>query len=198
MNPWPVLATLFFFASSAFCQTAHPSDSSHTPDLTQYQLGAINFVGNRVFSQEQLRGTFNVPVGGKFEHTAVGRGLERLRSFYGDRGYINFTAVPTLQVNQVRGTVGLTVSIQEGAQFHFGQLFLVGRETRAGEADALRKAWVALSGKTFSSSLLSRWLSENATFLPKDGQPPLRHVELHQSIDTRQADIAIPFPSPKS
>ena len=56
---------------------------------------------------------------------------------YGDNGYVNFTAVPTLQLDKDRGTVVLTISIDEGDQFTFGQLSLAGQETRAGEADFL-------------------------------------------------------------
>jgi outer membrane protein assembly factor BamA len=110
-------------------------------------------------------------VGNKFDHKVVGQGLERLRLIYGDHGYINFTAVPTLQIDRHRETVVLTVSIDDGAQFTFGQLFLTGQETRKGEADALHKAWAALSGKTYDSSLLYKWLSENAPFLANGGRP---------------------------
>jgi hypothetical protein len=90
------------------------------------------------------------------------------------------------------------VSIDDGAQFTFGRLFLTGQETRKGEADALHKAWAALSGKTYDSSLLYKWLSENAPFLANGGRPPGRQIEVHVSSDTHQADIGIKFPSPKS
>jgi hypothetical protein len=202
MSRFRVLIFLFLLAPiGSLCQTAGPSGgtpSSPAPDVAQYRLEAVRFEGGRSLSQEQLRNTFNVPLGTKFNHTAVGQGLERLRQLYGDIGHINFTAVPTLRVDKDRGTVVLTVSIDEGSQFTFGKLILVGEETRAGKADALRNAWVALAGKIYDSSLLSDWLVKNATFLPNDGQSPLRHVELHQSSDTHQADIGIRFPSPQS
>jgi hypothetical protein len=92
----------------------------------------------------------------------------------------------------------LTVSINDGAQFTFGRLFLTGQETRKGEADALHKSWAALSGKTYDSSLLSKWLSENPPFLANGGRPPIRQIEVHVSSDTHQADIGIKFPGPKS
>ena len=184
-------------ATVSFCQTTYTSDrtpSSSTPDLAQYRLEAVHFEGGRSFSQEQLKNAFNVPLGNNFNHTAVGQGLDRLRQLYGDSGYINFTAVPMLQLDKDRGTVVLTVSIDEGSQFTFGRLILAGRETRAGEADALRNAWTALSGKIFDSSLLSDWLIKNATFLPHDGQSPLRHVESHEYSSTHLVDIGIRFP----
>jgi outer membrane protein assembly factor BamA len=199
MNRFAVITVLFLFGCTGFCQTADTSGrtlSSPAPDFSQYRLEAVIFEGGRSFSAEQLKDTFNVPVGDKFNHTAIGKGLERLRQLYGDYGYINFTAVPTLRVEQDRGTVVLTISIDEGSQFTFGRLLLAGQETRAGAADALHNGWAALSGKRYDSSLLRKWLIQNATFLPNDGQP-LRHVEIHLSSDTRQADILITFPSPK-
>jgi outer membrane translocation and assembly module TamA len=194
-------STVFLIlGSTAVCQTAHTShtaSSSPAPDLSQYRLEAVDFVGNHAVSTEQIRDAFHVPVGNKFDHTAVDQGLDRLRQLYGDNGYVNFTAVPMLQLNKALGTVVLTVSIDDGPQFTFGRLFFEGQEPRAGETEALRNAWTALSAKVYSSSLLDKWLAENATFLPKDGQPPRRHVEIHLDLDTKQADFLIAFPDPK-
>jgi Surface antigen variable number repeat len=194
MNRFAVLTVLFLPGCTGFCQTADTSGrtlSSPAPDHSQYRLEAVLFEGNRSFSPERLKETFNVPVGDKLNHTAIGQGLERLRQLYGDYGYLNFTAVPAPRLDKDRGTVVLTISIDEGSQFTFGRLTLAGQETRAGEADALRNGWAALSGKRYDSSLLRKWLVQN--FLPSDGQP-LRHVEMHQDASTHQADIKLTFP----
>src|ERR1700683_855207 len=117
MNRFAVLTVLFLLGSTGFCQTADTSGrplSPPAPDLSQYRLEAVLFEGSRAFTPEQLKETFDVPVGEKFKHTAIGQGLERLRQLYGDYGYINFTAVPTLQLDKNRGTVVLTISIDEG------------------------------------------------------------------------------------
>ena len=194
MNRLCVLTVLFLLGPTSFCTAAHTSGrafSGSLPDLSQYRLEAVLFEGAISFSQEQLNDVFNVPTGDKFNHSAIGKGLERLRQLYGDYGYINFTAVPVLQLNKDRGTVVLTLSIDEGSQFSFGRLFLAGQETRAGEADDLRNAWAALSGGHYDSTLLNRWLIKN--FLPYDGQP-LRHVEMHQDTSTHQVDFKLTFP----
>jgi outer membrane protein assembly factor BamA len=196
MNRFGVLTVLFLLGSTSFCQTADQSGSTlYSPagDLSQYLLEAVIFEGGRSFPPERLKDTFNVPIGSKFNHIAVGKGLDRLTQLYNDNGYINFTAVPALQLNKDRGTIILTISIDEGDQFTFGRLFLAGQETRAGEADALRNGWAALSGKRYDSSLLSKWLMKNATFLPNDGQP-LRHVEEHVDSSTHQVDFALTSP----
>jgi len=196
MNRFGVLTVLLLLGSTSLCQTADKSGRTlYSPagDLSQYRLESVLFEGGRSFSPERLKDTFNVPIGDKFNHTAIGQGLERLRQLYGDYGYINFTAVPGVQLDKDQGTIILTISIDEGSQFTFGRLFLAGQETRAGEAHALRNAWAALSGKRYDSSLLRKWLIQNATFLPNDGQP-LRHVEEHLDSSTHQVDFALTFP----
>jgi outer membrane protein assembly factor BamA len=160
----------------------------------QYRLEAIIFEGGVSFSAEQLRDALNVPVGSEFNATAIGKGLDRLRQLYGTNGHINFTAVPMLQFEEGRSAIVMTLSIDEGDVFNFGRLFLEGKETRAGEANALLNAWTPLSGKPYNAQLLSKWLVENATFLPNDGKTLLRHVEMHANSDTHRADILLKFP----
>jgi outer membrane protein assembly factor BamA len=196
MNRFAVLTVLFLLGSTGFCQTANTAGrtlSSSAPDLSQYRLEAVLFEGSRSFSSEQLKDRFNVPIGDKLDHVAAGEGLERLRQLYNDSGYINFTAVPTLQLDRNRGTVVLTISIDEGQQFTFGKLFFEGQEPWAGEADALRNAWTALSGKRYDSSRLRRWLTQNATFLPNDGQQ-FRYMEQHLDTGTHLVDFKLTFP----
>jgi outer membrane protein assembly factor BamA len=196
MSRFRVLTVLFLLGSTGFCQTTDSSGktvSSVAPDLSQYRLEAVLFQGSRSFSPEQLKDAFRVPAGDKFNHTVVGRGLERLRQLYGDYGYINFAAVPALQLDKDRHTVVLTISMDEGEQFTFGKLFLEGQETRAGEANALHNAWAPLSGKRYDASLLRKWLTQNATFLPSDGQP-LRHLESYEDSSTHRVDIKLKFP----
>jgi hypothetical protein len=113
MNRFGVFTVLFLLGSTGFCQTAAISGRTHSspaPDLSQYRLEEVIFEGGRFFSAKRLYDTFHVPVGDKVNHTAAGQGLERLRELYGDYGYINFTAVPTLQLDKDRGTVVLTIS----------------------------------------------------------------------------------------
>jgi len=196
LNRFGVLTVLFLLGSAGFCQTADTSGRTHSspaPDLSQYRLKEVIFEGGRSFSAKQLYDTFNVPVGDKLNHIAAGQGLERLRELYEDYGYINFTAVPTLKLDKDRGTVVLTISIDEGQQFTFGKLFFEGQEPWAGEADALRKAWAALSGKRYDSSLLRRWLIQNATFLPNDGQQ-FWQTEQHIDAGTHLVDFKLTFP----
>ena len=68
MNRFSVLAVLFLVGATSFCQAANTPGRtlSSAPDLSQYRLEAVLFEGSRSFSPEQLKETFNVPVGDKF------------------------------------------------------------------------------------------------------------------------------------
>ena len=160
----------------------------------QYRLEAVILEGGRSFSAEQLRDAFHVSAGDVFNSTAIGNGLDHVRQLYSTNGHVNFTAVPELHLDEDRSTAVIRVNIDEGPEFDFGRLFLVGKETRAGEANALLSAFAPLSGKPFNEPLLSKWLVKNAAFLPNDGKAPLRHVELHLDIGTHRADIHLKFP----
>ncbi|MGC2403024.1 MAG: POTRA domain-containing protein, partial [Acidobacteriaceae bacterium] len=183
--------------SSVVVQNAQVSSANVAIEVSsgkRYRLEAIIFDSGRSFSEKQLKDAFNVPVGGEFDASALGKGLDRLRRLYGTIGHINFTAVPMLQFEENRSAVVLRVNIDEGDVFNFGRLFLAGNETRAGETGALLSAWKALSGKPYNGLLLSKWLVDNATFLPNDGKDPLQHVELHQESSTHRADFLLTFP----
>jgi outer membrane protein assembly factor BamA len=159
-----------------------------------YRIQGVVFEGGKSFSQEQLADAFHVQVGGELNHIAIGHGLERLRQLYSANGYFNFTAAPMLQVENDRNTVVLTISIDDGEQFNFGQLFLAGDETWMGEANALRRAWAPLSGKRFNGQVLSKWLFENAMFLPNDEKSRQQFVEQHVDDTTHRVDIQLTFP----
>jgi len=160
----------------------------------KYRVEAVIFEGGHSFSAEQLRDAFHVAVGGEFNVRAFREGLERLRQLYETDGRLNFTAVPELEYEEDRRTVVFRVNIDEGNVFNFGRLFFEGKERRAGEADALLRAWTPLSGRPYNPQLLSKWLVENATLLPNDGKDPLEYVEEHQDASTHRADILLKFP----
>jgi outer membrane translocation and assembly module TamA len=159
-----------------------------------YRLEAVIFVGSRAFSQEELANVFEIPVGEEFNLTAVSRGLERLRQLYSTDGYLNFTAVPMFEVDKNGNTAVLRIKLDDGPQFYYGRLFLKGDETRPGEAKALLRAWATLSGKRYNLQLLSKWLDDNAAFLPKDEEIRKRFLEQHLDSDTHRADILVSFP----
>src|SRR5699024_8973501 len=83
----------------------------------------INIVGNQTFSDKELRSVFQLkpkgwwPISGRSRYSKerLGGDLESLRSYYLDRGYINFSIESTqVSVTPDRESVYITINVDEG------------------------------------------------------------------------------------
>ena len=90
----------------------------------RYKLAEITFVENHTFSSEELREQFPLRRGELFERGKVASGLTSLRKLYGTHGFLDFTAIPETKFGS-NGTASLSISIQEGPQYHMGKLDIV-------------------------------------------------------------------------
>ncbi|HYH79507.1 MAG TPA: outer membrane protein assembly factor BamA, partial [Longimicrobium sp.] len=102
---------------------------------SRLNLAAIDFQGNRAFSDEELSGAMNTkPEGfwwfrsGKFDREAFEADLrESLPRFYGARGYIDFAVLgDTLIVDPATGNARLVVDVSEGPRYRLGEFTIVG------------------------------------------------------------------------
>lgn len=147
----------------------------------------INIVGNEVFSDEKLLDQFELRPSGfwtffgskdKYSRERLSGDLESLRSFYLDRGYINFS----IESNQVsvtadRREVYITINVVEGEQFKVRDVNLAG--DLVVDEEELRPLLLLEKGETFSqqrvtytSELLTRRLgNEGYTFAEVEGRP---------------------------
>jgi outer membrane protein insertion porin family len=82
----------------------------------QYRIGQIAFSGNHVFSAEELRSMFKLASGDIFSRAKVWQGLERMRSAYVERGYLNFTPVPNTDIDESRHVISVVIDCDEGKQ----------------------------------------------------------------------------------
>jgi outer membrane protein insertion porin family len=96
----------------------------------------INIVGNQVFTGEALKELFSLKTPGfwsffttddRYSREKLGGDLERLRSYYLDRGYINFDIESTqVSISPGRQDVYITVNVNEGALFTVGDYDVTG------------------------------------------------------------------------
>lgn len=100
------------------------------------KIRGINFVGNKVFDDEVLKDSFQLKPthftsffknDDKYSRERLQGDLERLRSWYMDRGYVNF-AVNSTQVTLTpdRKDVYIDINLSEGEQFRFGEIRIAG------------------------------------------------------------------------
>ncbi|MBA3980153.1 MAG: outer membrane protein assembly factor BamA [Alcanivorax sp.] len=121
----------------------------------------INIVGNEVFSDRELRSIFELrprrpwwPFGSRHRYSRerLSGDLERLRSYYLDRGYINFSMESTqVGVTPDRSEVYITINVDEGKRYRVGNVELAGDIPI--DEDQLTPLLVIQEGQVFSQQL---------------------------------------------
>ena len=123
----------------------------------------INVVGNQLFDDEELLNDFELHSTGfwsfikgddKYSREKLSGDLERLRSYYLDRGYINFSIESTqVSVTPDRRSVFITVNVVEGEQYTVNEVTLAG-DLVVGE-DQLKPLLIVKKGQVFSQQLVT-------------------------------------------
>ena len=114
----------------------------------QYRLGDLRIIHMRTFPESQLRDLFPLQSGDVFRRDRIAKGLENLRRLYGEQGYLNFTAVPQTEFDEDTSTAYLSVDVDEGQQFQWGDLHVDGM--RVQDSEIVLRAWAGLKGQTYS------------------------------------------------
>ncbi len=147
----------------------------------------VNIVGNTVFSNEELIDLFELKKkhltsffkgDDKYSREKLSGDLERLRSHYLDRGYINMDITSTqVSITPDKKQVYITVNIDEGEQYKIREVKLTG-ELKVPEEEVqallLSKEGQIFSRKvmTTTSELITRRLgNEGYTFASVNGVP---------------------------
>jgi len=152
-------------------------------------ISKVDIVGNTVFTDEELVENFELKEShmfsffkgdDKYSREKLSGDLEKLSSFYQDRGYVNFRVESTqVSVTPDKSEVYITANISEGERFTVNEVKLTG-DLKVPEAD-LRRLILLRSGQTFSRSLVTtsneliskRLGNEGYTFANVNGVPSL-------------------------
>ena len=147
----------------------------------------INVVGNTVFPEEDLVDLFELKTTNwlsffknddKYAREKLSGDLERLRSYYLDRGYINMDIASTqVSITPDKKNVYITVNVNEGEKYNVGEVKLSG-DLKVPE-DQIKSLLLVQPGQVFSrklmtttSELITRRLgNEGYTFANVNGVP---------------------------
>jgi outer membrane protein assembly factor BamA len=163
----------------------------------QYRLRAIDFSANKVISAQELRQQFAIGSGEIFDVEKIRRGLEQLRRLYASRGYINFVPVPNTEADNENRVVILRIDCDEGKQFHFGKLMVLGNELHPGDSDKILKSWRFTEGEVYNGDEVEKFWSDIAPYLPPGWQLE-QHMEIRQDAGSAVATLAVLLPGADS
>jgi outer membrane protein insertion porin family len=128
------------------------------------RIKQINIIGNRVFSDAELTNLFELSETNmfsffkgddKYARERLAGDLERLRSFYLDRGYIQFQIESTqVAIDPNKENIYVTVTVEEGGQFQLSEVKVAG--VIPFPEDELDELLAVSTGETFSRSKLTQ------------------------------------------
>lgn len=123
----------------------------------------INIVGNTIYSDDEILKSFElrpshfwsfIKGDDKYARESLSGDLEKLRSFYLDRGYINFALESTqVSVTPDRREVFITANVVEGKRYKVGDVKLAG--DLVVDEEQLKPLLIVRKGQIFSQQLMT-------------------------------------------
>jgi outer membrane protein insertion porin family len=118
----------------------------------KYKLKAIHFKNNKAYTNtEKLRAQFPIKDGDTFDTHLVQKGLENLRKAYGSIGYINYSSIPSTEIDDEKKQITLTIDAEEGKSFTVRRIEFVGNSTTRDRV--IRRELLVQEGQTFNAQL---------------------------------------------
>jgi outer membrane protein insertion porin family len=163
-------------------------------------IGEINIVGNVSFDEDELKDEFESTTGGMFSaltkdnqysRQKLSADLETLRSFYLDRGFVDFTVESTqVSITDDKKQIFITINISEGVKYSIKEVRLAGKlilpEQELFEMVTINKNAV-FSRKQITKS------SENLTNRLGDEGYAFANVNAVPDIDRENKQVALTF-----
>jgi len=127
------------------------------------KIRQINIVGNQAFEEKQILDDFELMTpkwhnwwkpGTSYSREALQGDLEKLRTFYQDRGYANFQIESAqVSISPEKDDMFVTVSISEGDVYHIADAKIAGN-TRV-PLEQLQRLLLVQKGQIYSQQLIS-------------------------------------------
>ncbi len=118
----------------------------------KFKLKAIVFTNNKAIRNTQLlRDLFPIKDGDTFNKQLIGKGLDNLRKAYGEIGFIDFSPVPTTEIDDVKKEITLNVEVEEGKPYYVRRIEFQGNTTTRDRV--IRRELLVQEGQVFNSRL---------------------------------------------
>lgn len=157
-------------------------DNRVTVEITIFEgqaarIKSINIIGNHHYSDEVLLKQFElksshcyswISRNDQYDKEKLTADLEKLRTFYLDRGYLNFQITSTqVTISPDKLDIYVTVNIEEGQAFKLGQYSVAGQMVVP--EDEIMKLIQLKSGETFSRTKISKIVEAITNRLGQEG-----------------------------
>jgi outer membrane protein assembly factor BamA len=121
-----------------------------------YHWKEAQWSGNSVLSSFTLSNAIGLKRGDVANGMQIEAGWDRAREEYGHRGYLDAKLDPVVSYDDQTHTVSYTVSVKEGAQYHYNTMVLTGLSV-AGES-RVHQMWLTAAGAVFDKSAFEAFL----------------------------------------
>jgi outer membrane protein assembly factor BamA len=121
-----------------------------------YHWKEAQWSGNSVLSSITLSNEIGLKRGDVANGMQIESGWDRAREEYGHRGYLDVKLDPVASYDDQAHTVSYTVSVAEGAQYHYNTMVLTGLSVAA-EA-RVRQMWPTAPSAVFDKSVFESFL----------------------------------------
>jgi outer membrane protein insertion porin family len=129
------------------------------------RINQINFVGNKVISDDDLHYEMKLSTGNwlsfftkdnQYSSLKLRADLEKIRSYYLDRGYLNFNIDSTqVSITPDKKDIYITINITEGEQYTVSEIKLIGNNLIVDKQELLDKI-IIKSGDIFSRKQITK------------------------------------------
>jgi outer membrane protein insertion porin family len=150
-------------------------------------LNSVDFKGNKGASQEELLKAIGTRPGATVDSTLARECVEKLLSFYRDRGYL-FAEVSEAQ-ERSDGSTRLVFTIVEGPRLTLGNVTFEGNESVAG--DLLLKEMDTRAGRVFNESAFAKDMERILTLYENKGYAFAQVLPEAVFYDTLAAEIEL-------
>jgi outer membrane translocation and assembly module TamA len=115
-----------------------------------YHLGGLRFEDVTVFPQNDLRKLVLLNTGDPFDAAKVIETIESISKLYSTKGYIDMTIEPTMEIDDEKKQIDLTLRLSEQTQYRVGTVEISGLDNEAKN----RLASQLTPGSVFDASVL--------------------------------------------
>ncbi len=162
------------------------------------RINSINLAGNRAFSEEQLLDILELEASGdawfasdEYSSAKLNADLEALRSFYLDRGFLQFQVESKqVTISPDRKDISISISLSEGVRYTLSGIEIGGEMV---VPEAKLRALISLrDGDTFSRKAINRVTKAMQNLLAESGYA-YAAIRIANGIDQKTNSVSLKF-----